>query len=923
MKGTLVNLTVNPCKMCMPMGVMTAMYGIKKCVSILHGSQGCSTYIRRHMATHYNEPVDIASSSLTEEGTVYGGERNLIQGLLNLIRVYQPEVIGVATTCLAETIGEDIGRIIDKFYEEYPEHRDITIIGIPSAGYAGTQFEGFMAALYYIVKTVPMDMQKNNRVNIITSQLSPADTRYLKGLLRSFGIDYILLPDLSDNLDGGHKDTYQRLPQDGTELADIRQMAGARATIELSSVTEGKKSAARYLYETYGVPYIKCNLPVGLRDNDAFMKILENISGNQIPEKIKKERERYLDAMIDSHKYNAKAKAAVYGEPDFVISTVRMCVENGIMPLITATGSKCPKLKDMLEQEIQRVADTFFYPEFKIIDEVDFQTIEEYARQYGVNLLIGNSDGRRIAEKLGIPLVRRSFPVHDRMGGQRLRSLGYEGSLTFVDEISNAILDRKETTFREKLYKQYYKPDHKAQEINLTTKNRGESGGLSTSDSFHIDQKMNKNISVVKSIPEAKNEPEDKNTPTAKMAGGRSVEEAEKAITMEERTAMHPCYNCQAHKYARMHLPIAPKCNISCNYCLRKYDCPNESRPGVTTKVLNPEEAFQRYLEVRSKVENLTVVGIAGPGDALANFEETKKALALIREHDKKITFCLSTNGLMLPQYANELKELGVTHVTVTMNTVQPKTGALIYKYIEYMGEKYSGEMAASILLSNQLAGIKMLTRRGIICKVNIVVLKGINEQEIPEVVAKAKELGATITNIMQLIPVKGSAFEDLPLVSNKEIMEIRKSCEPIMKQMYHCKQCRADAIGTLEHDRSIEFQSEKTFHMAVATKSGMVVDQHFGQVSEFYVYEYSKGSAIFKEKRKVKKYCDGAEECGEKQDEMDAIIHTISDCDAVIAMRIGEAPKSRLIQKGIKIFTMYDRIEDSVIWAAKEMNQK
>ncbi len=938
MRGTLVNLTVNPCKMCMPMGVMTAMYGIKKCVSILHGSQGCSTYIRRHMATHYNEPVDIASSSLTEEGTVYGGEKNLIQGLLNLIRVYQPEVIGVATTCLAETIGEDIGRIIDKFYEEYPEHKDITILGIPSPGYGGTQFEGFMTALYHIVKSVPMDQNKHNRVNIITSQLSPADTRYLKELLAEFEIDYILLPDLSENLDGGHSDTYQRLPQSGTALEDIRRMAGARITLELSAVSEGKKSSGEYLQETYGVPCVKCNLPVGLRDNDALMRILEDISGHQIPEKIKKERERYLDAMIDSHKYNAEAKAAIYGEPDFVISTVRMCVENGIMPLITATGSKCSKLKELLEQEIQTVADAFFYPEFKIIDEVDFQTIEEAAREHGVNLLIGSSDGRRIAEKLGIPLVRRSFPIHDRMGGQRLRSIGYEGSLTFLDEISNAILDRKETTFREQLYQQYYKEDITAQEIKPWN---GEERESYDPEASHVEQRAytDQKIQVEQSVRrdqkqlENKSVTEDENLAKTKKIEGEPMEETqeqpltqeetEKTLTLEERTTMHPCYNCQAHKYARMHLPIAPKCNISCNYCLRKFDCPNESRPGVTTKVLNPEEAFQRYLEVRSKVDNLTVVGIAGPGDALANFEETKRVLTLIREHDKKITFCLSTNGLMLPQYANELINLGVTHVTVTMNTIQPKTGAKIYKYIDYMGTKYYDETAASILLSNQLAGIKMLTRQGIVCKINIVVLKGINDQEIPEVVAKAKELGATITNIMQLIPVKGSVFEDLPLVSNKEIQEIRKASEPILKQMYHCKQCRADAIGTLEQDRSIEFQSEKTFHMAVATKSGMVVDQHFGQVSEFYVYEYSKGNAIFKEKRKVPKYCEGLAECDEKLDKMDSIIHTISDCDAVIAMRIGEAPKSKLIQKGIRIFTTYDRIEDSVIWAAKEMNQK
>jgi MoaA/NifB/PqqE/SkfB family radical SAM enzyme len=420
------------------------------------------------------------------------------------------------------------------------------------------------------------------------------------------------------------------------------------------------------------------------------------------------------------------------------------------------------------------------------------------------------------------------------------------------------------------------------------------------------------------------------------LKGETDIEEKQsKVMSIEERTKTHPCYNCGAHQYARMHLPIAPKCNINCNYCVRKFDCPNESRPGVTTNVLTPKEAFEKYMEVKKKVPNLSVVGIAGPGDALANFKETRQTLSLIRQVDKEVTFCLSTNGLMLPRYANELIELGVTHVTVTMNAIDPEIGGEIYKYVDYMGERYYGKAAAAILLANQLTGIKLLTDKGIICKVNIVMLKGINDHHIPEVVKKVKELGGTITNIMQLIPVKGSAFENLPLVSNKEIMEMRKSCGETMKQMYHCRQCRADAIGTLANDLSIEFNAcykkeekeaissnliTRKLQVAVATKSGMIVDQHFGQVSELYVYEYTNGNAKFVEKRNISKYCNGKEECEEKEDKITTIINTISDCDAVIAMRIGEAPRKKLNQKGIKVFTTYDKIEDSVKKVAADM---
>ncbi len=873
----LVNLNVNPCKMCMPMGAMTAFYGIKNCVSILHGSQGCSTYIRRHMATHYNEPIDIASSSLTEHGTVYGGEENLKKGLTNLIDLYHPQVVGVATTCLAETIGEDINRIIQIYYEENPDKREVTIIPVHSAGYGGTQFEGYFAALTAIVSEVEMDTKPNNKINIISSYMSPADMRTLKELCKLFELDIILLPDLSENLDGVFKEKYNRLPEDGTDIVDIKQMAGARATIEISNM-EFENSPAKVLKEKYGVPYTRVNVPVGLRDNDAFLKVLSKLSGKEIPQLLKQQRGRYLDAMIDSHKYNSEGRAVVFGEPDFIISMIRICEENGIMPMITATGSVFPRLVDYVKNSIEDIAKRYFVEDYTIADDVDFKDIETAAERYGCNLMIGNSDGRRIEEHLQIALVRRSFPVHDRVGGQRLKTIGYEGSLTLLDELSNAILSRKESTFREVIYKAY----------------------------FHKEE-----------TPE---------TPELPL-----TEEEIKRQAILAKTATHPCYNCAGHKYARMHLPVAPRCNVQCNYCVRKFDCPNESRPGVTTKVLTPEEAFEKYKVVKEKVPNLTVVGIAGPGDALANFDETKRTMELIKEYDPDVTFCLSTNGLLLPTYASELINLGVSHITVTINAVDPKIAGKIYKYINFMDTKYEGESAGAILLSNQLSGLRILVAHGVVCKVNIVSLKGINDMHIPKIVETMKEIGCYITNIMPMIPVEGSVFENMTSLTNKEIEKLRKDCGLIMQQMTHCKQCRADAIGTLDNDLSLEFRgyqpvvketTDAVYRFAVASKNGMYIDQHFGHVKEWYIYEYKNDSVSYIEKRKIGQYCEGSDVCEDKEDKITGIIETIADCSGVIAMRIGESPRRQLEKKNIEVVVTYDRIEDAVLKVAHSLTK-
>jgi nitrogenase molybdenum-iron protein alpha/beta subunit/MoaA/NifB/PqqE/SkfB family radical SAM enzyme len=861
----------------MPMGAVSAFYGIKGCMSILHGSQGCATYIRRHMATHYNEPVDIGSSSLTEEGTVFGGETNLLKGLHNLIELYHPEVIGVATTCLAETIGEDVEAIIKNFRSENPENK-VDIIHVASAGYGGTQYEGFFKALRSIVSQTMQKTEKNEYINIITPQISPADTRWLKAFLNEVGIPYILLPDISDNLDGVSVTEYERLKSGGTSLQEVGMMAGAKLTIEFSEFISNDDSPAVYLKENYGVPFVRLPLPTGIRAMDRLISLLKE-HGGHISDSIIQERGRYLDGMVDSHKYCAEGRAAIFGEPDFVKSMTSLCCENGLVPVLSVTGSVCPSLKSILEPEINTCADRYFISKTIVADDCDFATIEVLCKELNVNLMIGSSDGRRVAQKLGIPLVRCAFPIHDRVGGQRIRTIGFDGSLAILDHAANLMFGHKEETFRSEMYKKYF--DHK----------ETYTAGIEKRQENITDSSLNTDL-------------------------------------IAEKTKEHPCFNCGASKNARIHLPIAPKCNIQCNYCVRKFDCPNESRPGVTTEVLTPEEAFKKYAVVKEKVDRLTVVGIAGPGDALANFEETKKTLQLIREYDPNVTFCLSTNGLMLPRYAKELIQLGVTHITVTINAVDPTIGSKIYKHIDYMGERFTGEAAAAILLANQLAGLQILTSYNIICKVNCVVLKGINDHHIFDITKKAKELGVYMTNIMPHIPVEGSNFENLERINNKAIDKIRTECGVNIKQMRHCRQCRSDAIGTLENDVSIEYRrctSLPTASLeeipkkkyAVATKSGTIVDQHFGQADEFYIYESDGNSAAFLEKRKVSQYCSGPENCTEHENRIDLILSVVSDCSGVLALRVGASPSKKLKDKGIAVISTYDRVENAVLAAA------
>ena len=265
------------------------------------------------------------------------------------------------------------------------------------------------------------------------------------------------------------------------------------------------------------------------------------------------------------------------------------------------------------------------------------------------------------------------------------------------------------------------------------------------------------------------------------------------------KIAEHPCFSEKAcHAFGRCHIPVAPKCNIQCNYCIRDFDCVNESRPGVTTQVLNAQQSVELVRKVMEKFQYIKVVGIAGPGEPLAN-EDTFEALRLIHEEFPHVILCISTNGLLLPEKIDHLHRYGVDNITITLNAIDPAIGAQIYQFVEFKGKRYTGLEAAKILLENQMKGIRMAIDRKMIVKINTVYIPGINERHIPEIAKKVGEMGVYTFNVIPLIAQY--KFADITPPTPEMKRKMQDECSKYVRQMRHCQRCRADAIGKLGQD--------------------------------------------------------------------------------------------------------------------------
>lgn len=274
-----------------------------------------------------------------------------------------------------------------------------------------------------------------------------------------------------------------------------------------------------------------------------------------------------------------------------------------------------------------------------------------------------------------------------------------------------------------------------------------------------------------------------------------------------KRETDHPCFGGDHNKAGRVHLPVAPACNIKCGFCERKFDCVNESRPGVTSKVLTPEQAVRRVELVKMHMEKqqgpqLKVVGIAGPGDPLAN-PNTFETFRLVRDAFPEMTLCLSTNGLRLPEKMDQILESNLHSLTVTINALTPETGASVYEWIHFAGGRIRGKEAAEILLMKQFKGVEMAARAGLMVKVNHVYIPGVNDHETIDLAVRVRDLGADMMNIMPVIPI--GMFKDIEPPSDATMEMVRNQSELILSQARHCKQCRADAAGLIGQDIDLE----------------------------------------------------------------------------------------------------------------------
>ncbi len=391
----------------------------------------------------------------------------------------------------------------------------------------------------------------------------------------------------------------------------------------------------------------------------------------------------------------------------------------------------------------------------------------------------------------------------------------------------------------------------------------------------------------------------------------------------------HPCFCEDAHyNFARMHLPVAPRCNIQCNYCNRKFDCCNESRPGVTSEVLTPEQALVKVKVVKKKIPQLSVIGIAGPGDPLAN-ENTFKTLELIGKEVPELTLCVSTNGLALPDCAERLYGLNVRFVTVTMNTLDPEIGAKIYDAVVFDGKKYDGIEGATILRDRQLEGIRKCVDLKMLVKINIVMIPGINDSHIPDLVKKVRDMGVYIVNILPLIPVEGTRFSNIRAPTPLERRDMMDRCELDVKMMRHCRQCRADAIGLLGQDRSAEFThiegcglrdnplnvtmdvDRDESKVAVATSDGVNVNSGFGNASEFRIYATDGGTVRFLKTVAIDRSGTVAGEDHRKH--IESIIRQLEGCGTIIVEEMGPMPSKILASMGIKVIITQGDVHEAI----------
>ncbi len=431
-------LVVNPAKTCQPIGAMYASLGVHGCFPHSHGSQGCCAYHRSSLTRHYKDPIMAGTSSFTEGASVFGGQANLLQAINNIFTVYNPDLIAVHTTCLSETIGDDIPQIVGKAEAEGKIPAGKMVIHTNTPSYVGSHVTGFANMTKSLVSYLAENTgYKTKNINILPGWVEPSDMREIKRLTAAMNIPTIMFPDTSDVVDTPLTGKFEMYPKGGTTLPELRSSGDSKHTIALGRFTSGP--AAKLLDTKCKVPCDIMDLPIGLAATDRFIDKLRQVAGVNVPDSITDERGRLIDVIADMHQYLYGKRVALAGDPDQLLALTEFLITMDMKPVYVVTGT--PGKAFM--RRMAEITDGLDY-KVRIKQPGDMLTLHQWIKEESVDLIIGNTYAKYIAKDEDVPFVRVGFPIYDRIGHSYFPTVGYTGALRLVEKILGVIMDRIE-----------------------------------------------------------------------------------------------------------------------------------------------------------------------------------------------------------------------------------------------------------------------------------------------------------------------------------------------------------------------------------------------------------------------------------------------------------------------------------------------
>ncbi|MER3493260.1 MAG: V-containing nitrogenase subunit beta [Mastigocladus sp. ERB_26_2] len=431
---------INPIFTCQPAGAEYASIGVKDCIPLVHGGQGCSMFVRLLFAQHLKENFDIASSSLHENSAVLGGMPRIEEGVKTLVARYPDlRIIPIITTCSTETIGDDIEGTINKLNrilkKDYPD-REVLLVAVHTPSYKGSQVTGYNVGVQALISTLAKKGEPNGKLNIITGWLNPGDVTEIKRVLNEMDVPGNILLD-TESFDAPTMPDKTSFAFGNTTIEDIADSANALGTIALCKYEGG--SAAEFLNKKFKVPAIVGPTPIGIKNTDTWLKNISQLTGKPIPESLVKERGKAIDALADlAHMFFANKKVAIYGDPDLVIGLAEFCLEVELEPVLLLLGDDnkaCTQDPRLTALENNSPTD------IEVIWNADLWELERRIKDKSldIDLILGHSKGRYIAIDNNIPMVRVGFPSFDRAGLWKYPVIGYKGAEWLADSIANAL----------------------------------------------------------------------------------------------------------------------------------------------------------------------------------------------------------------------------------------------------------------------------------------------------------------------------------------------------------------------------------------------------------------------------------------------------------------------------------------------------